>query len=124
VLPNPNWEPSVSAEPLICLSVALNVAFQFCLPPIAVVFWEGRVLRALMPKAAVHEYGDAGRDKEDVYLSAKARNRLPVQPKPKASTMKSRANCKFRLGVPRPLLAHAASREVVCVESFPHRFIG
>lgn len=71
--PNPHDGPAGIDEPTIGVAIARNVAFDFCAPPLAIVFGPGSVFGAPVPKAAIDEHSNFGCRKGNVDRSTTSR---------------------------------------------------
>ncbi len=68
--PNPHDGPAGIDESAIGIAIACNIAFDFCAPPLAIVFGPRPVFGAPVPKAAIDEYRDLRSRKGNVDRSA------------------------------------------------------
>jgi len=87
VLPHAYRKPARRDELRVSVGVPVPIALELGGPPRLIAPRLVAVLRAAVPKAAIDEYGDSSRAKDQVSAAAQTRQGGPVDPIPEASTM-------------------------------------
>jgi hypothetical protein len=64
--PDAYRKPASCLEPCVSIGVATSVTLDLLSPPEGILLWPSRMLRASVPKAAVHEDSYPCRSKHDV----------------------------------------------------------
>jgi hypothetical protein len=85
--PNPHDSPAGVAEPAIGIAIACNIAFDFCAPPLAIVFWPSPVFGAPVPKTTIDEYCGLRSWKNNVHRSATAYQNSTMEAEAKTTTV-------------------------------------
>lgn len=85
--PNPHDGPAGIDEPAIGVTIACNIAFDFCAPPLAIVFGPRSVFGAPVPKAAIDEHRGLRCGKGDVDRSATSRENSTMEAEAKAAAV-------------------------------------
>lgn len=92
MLPDPQNTPPALTEISIHLSIAFAVALQFAFPVSAVARRHGAMLRAPVPKAAIHEYCQPRHAEDKI---GTPRNRLTSPPSGKAVLPEDSNHCQL-----------------------------
>jgi hypothetical protein len=85
--PNPHDSPAGLGEPAIGITITRNIAFDFCAPPLTIIFGPGSVFGAPVPKAAIDEYRDPRSRKGDVDCSPTACQYSTMEAKAKTAAV-------------------------------------
>jgi hypothetical protein len=85
--PNPHDGPAGLAEPAIGIPIARNVSFDFCAPPLPIIFGPSPVFGASVPKTAINEYRRLRSRKGDVDRSATSCQDSAMKAEPKTTAM-------------------------------------
>jgi hypothetical protein len=123
MLPDPQHPPSSRPKDRVCLGIPTPVGIDLARPILGVGTRCRVVCLAAMPEAAVQENGHTRSWKYHVGRARYVAQRPCTNPVPKAQTMRSRAQCHFRSGVPKAISLHCApgsvtrcprSRDIAC----------
>lgn len=107
--PHPNDCPASFTKTSVCVAVSAAVALDLRSPPIRVRPRPRHMVRAPVPEATVHEDCDSRLWKDDVGLSANARQGPHVYAKPQPALVERRTQLSLRRGVPGRLELHPAT---------------
>jgi len=88
MFPNSHDRPSGGGQCAFVFEITSAGGLQLVSPPIGVGLWEGGVLGAPVPKAAVHEHGHMRAREDYVGLAAESGHRPTVLEEAEARTMK------------------------------------
>ena len=109
MFPESQNSPTCICKCIIHLDISSDVAFKFGQPVIAVPLWEGGVLRATVPEAAIDEYGYLA-SSEDYVGSSAAAEGCVVRPISETSSMEKASNRQLRAGVSSAVRTHRTAR--------------
>jgi len=101
VLPRSHDNPAGLPERRFVTPITSNVRVELGSPPFSVRLGSHRLLRATMPKTAVHEHSDSCPSQRDIWTARKVSHVHPI-PEPSTVQLTSQGQLRTRPGSPKP----------------------